>query len=291
MIEHLDVVERENIGWDKRIRSFTASDLVDVFVIITERYLVVFDTGNAPQQMQIIMNAVKGDLQGRQLLVINSHQHYDHTWGNALFVNGYPAPIIGHERSAIMLKEKYDEALSFLREQQKGRPFLGNVQIVAPTLTFSKNFTIHGGDLTLELFPTPGHSVDHISLWIPEIKTVLAADTAEHPIPYAEADSSVRQLEQDLELLQSFNPDIVLPCHGGTVEVSLFDRNLRYFATLREKVKGAKVDAGLEPNTLPDAISWTFEMVMQDLGLTEEFSEFYRGLHVQNIQSILKEIA
>ena len=30
MIESLSLVERNNTGWDKRIRSFTASDLVDL---------------------------------------------------------------------------------------------------------------------------------------------------------------------------------------------------------------------------------------------------------------------
>jgi glyoxylase-like metal-dependent hydrolase (beta-lactamase superfamily II) len=99
MIDSLSLVERENKGWDKRIRSFNASDLVDLFVIKTERYLIIFDTGNAPEQMQEIMNAVEADLQGRQLLVINSHQHFDHVWGNALFVQNYPAPIIGHQKA------------------------------------------------------------------------------------------------------------------------------------------------------------------------------------------------
>lgn len=299
MIDNLDVVERENIGWDERIRSFRASDLVDLYVIKTERYLIVFDTGNAPEQMQLIMNAAEEDLPERQLLVINSHQHFDHVWGNALFTATYPAPIIGHHKSLETATDP--EAKQYLIEQQTSKPFLANVQLIAPTLTFSQNFTVHGGDLTLFLFPTPGHSSDHISVWIPEIETILATDTAEHPIPYAAvgnaslpfpygvADGSVAQLERDLRVLKSFKPKIVLPCHGGTLEPALLDRNLRYFKTLREKITTTQLGPNLKPEEVPEKINWTFEAAMQDLGLTGDFGEFYRGLHVRNIQGILKE--
>lgn len=287
MIDSLSLVERENIGWDKRLRSFNASDLVDLYTITTEKFLIIFDTGNAPEQMQDIMNLVEGDLKGRQLLVINSHQHFDHAWGNALFTKDgkYPTPIIGHQAS---IKSGKDAA--FLAEFQAQKPFLANVKLIPPTLTFSEKFTIHGGDLTLELFPTPGHSSDHISVWIPEIKTLLAADTAEHPIPYAAPDGSIAQLEQDLHLLKSFNATVLLPCHGGTLESALIDRNLHYFKTLREKIAAQSIDKNLEPQAVPRAIGWTFNDAMQDLGLNgDTFSDFYRGLHVQNIQSILKE--
>jgi glyoxylase-like metal-dependent hydrolase (beta-lactamase superfamily II) len=287
MIDSLSLVERENIGWDERIRSFNASDLVDLFVITTERYLIIFDTANAPEQMQDIMNLVEADLQGRQLLVVNSHQHFDHTWGNALFIkNGpYPAPIVGHQHSLNAVKSE-----AFLKKFQAEKPFLKNVKLISPTLTFSERFTIYGGDLTLELFPTQGHSSDHTCAWIPEIATMLAADTAEHPIPYAAPDGSIGQLEQDLELLKSFNPKVVLPCHGGTLEPALIDRNLHYFKTLREKIAAKPFDKTLKPEDVPGAIGWTFENAMNDLGLdAKQFTPFYQGLHVQNIESVLKE--
>lgn len=59
--------------------------------------------------------------------------------------------------------------------------------------------------------------------------------TAEHPIPFAAPDGSVKQLEQDLQLVKSFHAKTLLPCHGGTLEPELLDRTLRYFKILREK--------------------------------------------------------
>jgi glyoxylase-like metal-dependent hydrolase (beta-lactamase superfamily II) len=288
MIDSLSLVERENLGWDKRIRSFNASDLVDLYTVTTENFLIIFDTGNAPEQMQGIMTLVENELKGRQLLVINSHQHFDHAWGNALFIKDgkYPAPIIGQQVSITATKDE-----TFLATMKAEKPFLSNVKIIPPTLTFSEHFTIYGGDLTLELFSTPGHSSDHISVWIPELETILAADTAEHPVPYAAPDGSIKQLEQDLELLKSFKPKIVLPCHGGTTEPTLIDRNLHYFKTLREKIAAKPFDNHLKAEDVPTALGWTFNGAMQDLGLVADtFTDFYQGLHVQNIQSILKDI-
>ncbi len=55
---------------------------------------------------------------------------------------------------------------------------------MSPTLTFSgENMTIYGEDLSLHLLHTPGHTPDHLAVWIPEIGTCLAVDAVEHPIP------------------------------------------------------------------------------------------------------------
>ena len=117
----------------------------------------------------------------------------------------------------------------------------------------------------------------------------MAADTAEHPIPYS-ADGSIKQLEHDLRYLKSLQPELVLPCHGGTINPSLIDRNLHYFKTLREKIVGVKSIKDVLPKDAPRHIQWGFEEAMQDLGLdAREFSGFYRDLHIQNIQAIVNE--
>jgi glyoxylase-like metal-dependent hydrolase (beta-lactamase superfamily II) len=67
---------------------------VDAYVVLTKRYLVVFDTLLCPEDMAIVMHEVQDALAGRQLLVVNSHADWDHTWGNAYFTAQHPAPII-----------------------------------------------------------------------------------------------------------------------------------------------------------------------------------------------------
>ena len=47
------------------------------------------------------------------------------------------------------------------------------VRLTPPTITFEDRLWIDGGDLALELFSTPGHQPDHISVWIPQIGMAL----------------------------------------------------------------------------------------------------------------------
>ncbi len=58
---------------------------VDAYVIVTERFLVFLDTMLCPEDMAVVMQHVQNELPGRQLLVVNSHADWDHSWGNCYF--------------------------------------------------------------------------------------------------------------------------------------------------------------------------------------------------------------
>ncbi len=87
---------------------------------------------------------------------------------------------------------------------------------------------IDGGDLTLTLLHTPGHTEDHFSLWIPELRLVLAGDAAEHPFPHIDSPTGLADARASLVRLQELGPLHVLPCHGDTTEPDLLARNIAY---------------------------------------------------------------
>jgi glyoxylase-like metal-dependent hydrolase (beta-lactamase superfamily II) len=231
--------------WDARIRLFRSDD-VDCFVVTTDRFVVVIDTMITPEEAAQMLTAIKPSLETRALLVVNTHQHTDHTWGNTVFEA--LGPIIGHETSLEIARSQ--EALEKLRDAHAKNPKYANVRIVPPTLTFTDRFTIHGGDLRLELIPAPGHSTDHVVVWIPELRLLLAADAAEHPWPYAKNPTDLPVLLETLRNLQAFHPSVVLPCHGGTSDPELISRNLTYYATLEDHAKRAIAAGTLPENWL-----------------------------------------
>ena len=83
--ESAEVVEVPSRGWDARVRVFFSRDEVETFVLTTQRYLIVVDSGTTPAVSAAIVEMVKSDLAGRRLLVVNTHADYDHAWGNATF--------------------------------------------------------------------------------------------------------------------------------------------------------------------------------------------------------------
>lgn len=213
-------------GLDRRLRVFRAGNEVDTCVVVTERYVVVMDTMATPELAAGIVERVHDVLDGRLLLVVNTHADWDHCWGNALFAapgGRYPAPIIGHELSRQRLCSA--QAQEFLQERRHAEPRFADVRLVPPTITFRESLRIDGGDLTLQLIPTPGHSEDHISVWLPELRVVLAGDAAESPIPYIEGPATLPALRSSLALLAALDPAVVIPCHGDTTDPALLARN------------------------------------------------------------------
>src|SRR5215203_2375645 len=179
-----------NQGWDARIHIAANGELVNVFLLVTERYVILVDTLLNPVTADKLVDFAKPYLSSRQLLVINSHSDWDHAWGNQLFAGPnalYPAPIIAHEKGRTEIFHSGN--LDLLQSAQRERPDIfghssyGDLVITPATVTFSHDLWIDGGDLTLHLFPTPGHRADHIAIYIPEISTLLAGDAAEIPYP------------------------------------------------------------------------------------------------------------
>ena len=75
---------------DPRVRMFRSDPEVDCFAVVTRRHVVVVDTFGTPGEAAQMLALLGDDLAGRSLLVVNTHGHFDHAWGNALFAPGGP---------------------------------------------------------------------------------------------------------------------------------------------------------------------------------------------------------
>jgi glyoxylase-like metal-dependent hydrolase (beta-lactamase superfamily II) len=225
------VVSEAPLGLDPRIRRFRCGDEVDTFVVVTERWLVIVDTHSTPGLALQLAEQCVGPGDAGRLLVINTHADYDHAWGNQVFTRPktrYPAPIIGHALCAQRLGG--GDAITSRAKMEKEQPgrFDGLV-LTPPDITVGdEGLTIDGGDLTLILVHTPGHTEDHFSIWIPELRIVLAGDAAEQPWPHVDTPKGIAQARASLVRLQALDPRYVLPCHGDTTDPDLLDRNIAY---------------------------------------------------------------
>src|SRR5690242_8280422 len=142
------IISLPDMSGDGRVRVFRRplADLeefagmeVDAYGIITNRYLIVLDTLLCPEDMAVVMGEVQDALAGRQLLVVNSHADWDHSWGNAYFTTQHAAPILAHEHCRTRLESV--EAKTELVDYQHRYPVFQNVVLVPPTLTFSSTMT------------------------------------------------------------------------------------------------------------------------------------------------------
>jgi glyoxylase-like metal-dependent hydrolase (beta-lactamase superfamily II) len=287
----------ENSGWDQRLHLFRAGTEVDTAALVTQRYVVLIDTMATPELAAEIVGTMRPWLEGRQLLVVNTHADYDHCWGNAIFASpggAYPAPILAHAQARARLRSA--EAQASLAERQQQDTRFAQVRLVEPTITFTERLRIEGGDLTLELLPTPGHTEDHISIWIPELRLLLAGDAAEHPFPSVGQAETLPALRASLERLAGLHPAQVIPCHGGTTDTALLTRNLTYFAEVERQAALAlgadRVPADWrERADMPELIGMPYEEALRLVGADEApTSEFYRDAHLAAVRATLAHL-
>lgn len=179
---------------------------------------------------------------------MNTHADWDHVWGNAAVAD---RPIIAHTNALARLRAP--EAAAWLREKSAVEERFGSVRLVEPSITFDDELALHGGDLTLRLIHTPGHTDDHIAVWIPEIGLCLAGDAAEEPIPEVTSSrpDDLVQMRESLQRLTQLRPEIVLPSHGETTDLAVLARNLDYFERLAHRVDEIPLDR-LEEPSCPD---------------------------------------
>ena len=286
------VEERHHRVVDPRIRIFQAGEEVDTFVVSTTRFVVFIDTMSTPTLMRQVIEKVRPDLGGRPVLVINTHADWDHVYGNSLFApdGEQPALIIGRALTRERLRSP--DAFERLKNQQAEENRFAEVTLVPPDLTFADALTLNGGDLTLELVATPGHTPDHCSVWIPELGTLLAGDAAEFPFPSVRDGATLAQVRSSLQYLTTLQPRVVLACHGGTTGPELLDQNLAYFSLLKDLVQaGPPVNdwRTLTESALPPQLRYA--TVLESLGTPpERVPAFYRGFHLDAVRATAEEV-
>lgn len=174
-------------------------------VILGTDGVVLVDPGHTPLMGRLIREAVGREL-GRDHFdyVVDTHEHWGHTWGNAAFPE---ALVVGHERAASSMAADADNldrraevihdqaeqaaaALSELDpvsdEAADARLRLEHLERISrgltetglvvrpPQLTFSDRLSLDLGDVTLEMtYLGRGHSTSDIVVLIPEEKVLL----------------------------------------------------------------------------------------------------------------------
>jgi glyoxylase-like metal-dependent hydrolase (beta-lactamase superfamily II) len=224
-------------GLDPRIRVYRCEDVpVDSFAVLAERFAVIVDTLISRDAMRAVLADLGTDLRGRQLLAVNTHGDWDHVWGNGLFVgpeSEWPAPVIAHE--LVEARMDTDEARSVLEEKQAEDTAYATAGWNPPTIALSGSARIEGGDLSLHLLPTPGHTPDHLSVWIPQLRLLLAGDAAEWPFPEVGEDPAA--LRSSLRRMLELRPQTVLYCHApGRTDPGVIEANIAYFDELERRL-------------------------------------------------------
>lgn len=211
--------------------------------------IVVFDTFLTPQAALDLRQAAT-ELFGRvPQIVINSHYHNDHIWGNQVFAS--EAQIVSSARTRDLIATAGLEELQWYSansaqrlesirtqyqnandEQQKQLSMwigyyeglveaLPQLTVYMPGITFNKHLEIYGNNLTAELITFEGaHTGSDTVLYVPQAKIIFMSDllfVGCHPYF---ADGDPLQLLKALRELSQLEATSFVPGHGpiGTID-------------------------------------------------------------------------
>ncbi|WP_238015782.1 MBL fold metallo-hydrolase [Dactylosporangium sp. AC04546] len=193
-------------------------DVTAALIVGTESALVV-DTLSTTAQARELLGAVRR-VTDLPLAVVNTHHHFDHTFGNAVFT---PAPIWGHEETAVLLGPHHGEPMR--AECQRAYPDLaaelGEVPLTPPTNLIRTAHDLDLGDRLVELRHFGrGHSAGDLVVLVPDADVVIAGDLVEESGPPQFDDAYPLEWPDTLAaLLPHLEPTTqVVPGHGRPVD-------------------------------------------------------------------------
>lgn len=176
---------------------FTFSDTAwdfNIYFIKGRRYNYIIDTGLGSDSIKPVMEYVKETK--KETIVINTHHHWDHIWGNSAF-NG--CLLISHKLCREQIIADWDNMLT------KNHSYCrGEVKMHLPNLVFEDE--LYFAEDRIKLFHSPGHTPDSISIMDEEDAVLMLGDnigdTMEDIIPsiYCERDIYMDTIKSYLKL-------------------------------------------------------------------------------------------
>ncbi len=220
---------------------------VNVALIAGSRGLVVVDTLASTTAAQGALRDLRRVSTAPIVAAVNTHDHFDHCFGNAVFV-AQGAELIAHESASATMAEHAQHVQTQARLDAARDPAYSDVAeatIVVPTTTFSSARVLDLGDRQIELIhPGRGHTSGDLIVRVPDADTVLAGDLIEESAERAAVPGFGDDcypfewpLTLDIVLGLTNARSVVLPGHGAPVDRDFVERQRNEIGILAETIR------------------------------------------------------
>ncbi|MDQ6688012.1 MAG: MBL fold metallo-hydrolase [Actinomycetota bacterium] len=205
---------------------------VNVGLVAGDRGLLVVDTNTSAAVARTVLEEVRRVSSAPILAAVNTHHHFDHTFGNLTFATA-GAELVCHEGAATtlpahaadILRQLEAEAQADDRDRDRYRE-IAETEVAVPSRTFSSAMSLDLGDRQVELVhPGRGHTDGDAVLRVPDAKVLFAGDLVEESalrkgIPGYGDDCWPMEWPTTLDLVLALLDagSVVVPGHGAPVD-------------------------------------------------------------------------
>jgi glyoxylase-like metal-dependent hydrolase (beta-lactamase superfamily II) len=275
MPEFFELVELAP-GVHAAVSDITGGAVGNAAIIDTGDKTVLIDAFITAQAARELRSEVTR-LTGRSAcLLVNTHWHSDHTWGNQEFAE---IPIVSTARTVELMiaaapadltayEAELDGSLATLRDQlgsedpaerrMAERRILGIEQLkiaapgfrlTLPDILFEERLTIEGPRRVELLTYGGGHTDSDVFAWLPEDRIVIAGDLCWNRIHPRTHDGHPGPWADILDRMAALRPQHVHPGHGRPGGPEMPETLAPYFRTIAGYVEDAR--GGAEAAALP----------------------------------------
>lgn len=183
-------------------------------IVIGDKGILVVDALASAQEAQRLIGDIRKVSDKPIRYVVNTHSHFDHTFGNAAFA-AQGAVIVAQDNCTENLRTSSRQVIENAGDYGMSAEEAGAVKIAYPNVTFAAGMHIVLGGVSVDLmFIEPSHTTDSLMVFVPEEKVVFAGDILFTDFyPYM-GDADIQGWAKTLDTLLTLNAERIIPGHG-----------------------------------------------------------------------------
>jgi glyoxylase-like metal-dependent hydrolase (beta-lactamase superfamily II) len=221
-------------------------------IVVGERAALAIDCSNYEDEGQAMADFIRDKGFEPNRLVL-THGHGDHIWGGKPLKSG---EVFAHHLTPGVMERQVPQAV--------GRRDVSEETIRSempwPTVTYREELWIDLGGKTVWMFPSPGHSVGGVSVYVVEDKLLFSGDSVVNGIVAAIGDGDSRILEQSLYKLMDVDIETLVPGHGKVLHgkdrvLDWLQWQVGYLGAVRDRVQ-KELASGKDAEAAAEAVDY-----------------------------------
>lgn len=208
-------------------------------LIISGGRPVLVDTAATEARARRLREEVLSVAHAAPAMVLNTHSHGDHTFGNFVFPE---AVVVGHERAR-------DEMVATGLHLTGLWPDVdwGDLRVVPPQIVFSQHLTLQLAEVRVDVLHLgPAHTRGDVVVWLPDSRVVFTGDVVMAGVTPFVPMGSVTGCLAALDALRALKPRVVVPGHGSVAGPEILDETAEYLRLLQSLAREGTA-GGLRP--------------------------------------------